>query len=477
MSLVRALVCLSLGGCAATQPYDTSADAARDEAVDDVGPEARVVVLRSLYAAFPGASLVDEREVFDPAGEFVGTLLTVQVAPMQDEAECDAFFCGAELYSVLASDRADLPTWAFATAGGPLGAPDDADLAFDPNQRGWYWFAGDLLVDIDGSTVDPAELDLYQPPVEHLDAWDQQRAAAWDELRQPASGCTGSYGSSLGSYWGVTAYSNGSCTGTGSGTYQCVEFIDRFHTVTTSHVGNANTYDDGDNPRKMNMIFFANNNGTYGPKTGDIVISNGGTYGHVAISTAVPSTSMTVLHQNWSSTTGSLTMSRSSTNVSGFSSSYSVAGWSRPGWEFGGSLDSTSSIYGWTVRNATITAEDSTGFTLNPSSDPGLVSPSGLNINGSSGKYRYVKVRMKSLAPDGTVRVYFTTAASTSWDEAKAVSGTVSTSGSWATVAIDMSSNSYWTASRINQLRVDPANNGNSGSSDLITIDKIWLEP
>ncbi|MCB9741330.1 MAG: CHAP domain-containing protein [Alphaproteobacteria bacterium] len=465
-----------LSACAPA-PSDTAVDATSE--LVDIDPfGAAALVSASFGAANPGSELIARRPVFEVDGAPLGELLTFSLADvdLSDEAPCDALFCGADRFSVLASDSEELPLWAWSSAGALVGIDEGEALAFDFEGQRWLTLGERGAVDAwTGERV--RGLVPYLASEAELEANLMERELAVEGLRYGIPTCGGNYGTAMASLWGVTAYSNGSCSGSGSGTYQCVELIDRFHRQTTSHYGNANTYDDGDNPRRMNMIFFANNNGTYGPKVGDVLISNGGSYGHVGLVYSVATSSLTVMDQNFSSTSALRSISRSNTNVSGFSTSYSISGWIRPGWEFGGNLDSTSSIYGWTVRNASIVAEDSTGFTINPSSDPGLVSPSGLQIDGASGRYRYVKIRMKSSAPDGNVRVYFTTANSTSWNETKAVSATVSTNNSWTTVAVDMASNSYWKASRVNQLRVDPASNGNSGSSDTITIDKIWLEP
>jgi hypothetical protein len=83
-------------------------------------------------------------------------------------------------------------------------------------------------------------------------------------------GCSGDYGLEIGSYRGVPAYSNGNswdCTGTGSGTYQCVEYVKRFYSAamyfnTSGLSGNANVY-FGSAVSKGLRVF--NQNGTVKP--------------------------------------------------------------------------------------------------------------------------------------------------------------------------------------------------------------------
>ena len=61
--------------------------------------------------------------------------------------------------------------------------------------------------------------------------------------------------------------------------------------------------------------------------------------------------------------------------------------------------------------------------------------------------------------------------------ETQAEQTTVATTGVWSTVTVDMGVNGKWVyGGRVNQIRVDPATNGNSGSADLITIDRVWFE-
>lgn len=474
---------LSLLACSSTASDNLTATPVDSGGALAPALDAAALVRARVSAAFPGAVLVDTEPVSWPDGAPLGELLVFAVdEPSPLEAECAALFCGAELYSVLASDLFELPFWVAATSGGPQGLPFGAELVYAPQSATWGWRRDGALEAQDAADLDALAGD-WSPEPTWVEAWAAERDAAWQELLVPRSGCGSSYGTVLDSFQGVSAYSNGTCSGTGSGTYQCVEFTDRVHKVTASHSGNANSYNDGTAPRKMNMMYFTNNNGTYAPKRGDLVVSDSGTYGHVAIVDSTSSSAATLIDQNWSASSATHSVTLSSTKL-GSMGSYTIAGWLRPGWDFGSSnLDTSSSVYGWTVLRATQTGANSTGVTINPSSDPGLRSPSGLYLHpvpssaGGEG-YGKVKIRLKSSAPDGNVRVYFITTTDSTWDESKAESTTVKTDGSWQTVTVDMSVNGYWVyGGRVNQIRVDPASNGNSGSSDSISIDAVWFEP
>ena len=154
------------------------------------------------------------------------------------------------------------------------------------------------------------------------------------------------FGSYVGSFNDVNSYSNGT-TSTASYEYnnsegvntgmkwQCVEYVNRYYykiygidLKSTGIYGNANHYYD--NASKAGLIAYPND-GDFAPKEGDILCSNGSSYGHVAIVRNVTSNSIDVIHQNWSNTSSdnSKTLSRSGNYVSAFSSSYPVKGWLR----------------------------------------------------------------------------------------------------------------------------------------------------
>ena len=151
------------------------------------------------------------------------------------------------------------------------------------------------------------------------------------------------FGTVVGSYNGVTAYSNGTVSTVGPTStygiqYQCVEYVNRYsvvakHKSNMKSTGNAKDYCSG---RPTGYTVYTNPSATK-PATGDIVVSAGGTYGHVAIVREVDSgsTFIKVIHQNWSNTSSdnskTLTMSYGGGRytVNSFSGSYPVKCWVR----------------------------------------------------------------------------------------------------------------------------------------------------
>lgn len=154
------------------------------------------------------------------------------------------------------------------------------------------------------------------------------------------------YGTKVGEFNSVPAYSNGTTSfvssdynnynGINTGMkWQCVEFVNRYYAKVynmnlkdTEIYGNANTYFQ--NAGQAGLKTYANG-GTTAPEVGDIICSNGGTYGHVGIVRSVSTNSITVIHQNWSNSTADneKVLSRSGNNVGTFNSTYPVQGWVR----------------------------------------------------------------------------------------------------------------------------------------------------
>jgi surface antigen len=120
--------------------------------------------------------------------------------------------------------------------------------------------------------------------------------------------CSGapSCGSAMSSYNGVSAKSNGvdQCTGSccgGSGStgcyYQCVELAQRYF-----HEKYGITPNWYDNANMMCSNYPSGVSKTSNPKPGDLWVTNSGTYGHVAVITAVHSSTVDVIEQNSSPT-------------------------------------------------------------------------------------------------------------------------------------------------------------------------------
>jgi surface antigen len=164
------------------------------------------------------------------------------------------------------------------------------------------------------------------------------------------------YGALLGSFNGVNVYSNGSVSyfsnvlsyvgkhPTGY-RWQCVEYVNRYYWVMygrTLGAGNANSYYKDAGKKGLNRY---DNGGVVRPQVGDILVSEGGQYGHVAIVREVGKDYVLVAQQNYyESTTDAsarLTLSYRTTTppvgppapvwtVGEFGKGYPVRGWLRP---------------------------------------------------------------------------------------------------------------------------------------------------
>jgi len=151
------------------------------------------------------------------------------------------------------------------------------------------------------------------------------------------------WGTALGSYNGVTAYSNGFThdingpLSTYGYQYQCVEYVNRYYVLVLGHknmrgTGHAKDYYGSASSRGLTAY---PNGGTTAPRPGDLLCSNGGDYGHVAIVREVGSDYIKVIQQNWfndsrdASMRLSMSVSGGKYTVSGFNSSYPIKGWLR----------------------------------------------------------------------------------------------------------------------------------------------------
>lgn len=151
------------------------------------------------------------------------------------------------------------------------------------------------------------------------------------------------FGTTVGTFNGVDAYSNGSihhvsgihgCCGL---EWQCVEYVNRFYNVALGHenlsgTGNADAYFG--TASQKGLVAFPNG-GQTGPAVGDMIVSNGGSNGHIAIVREVGPSHVTVIQQNWSNDTSdnaktlSLTHAGGGYTVEGFNATYPVKGWMR----------------------------------------------------------------------------------------------------------------------------------------------------
>ncbi len=122
-----------------------------------------------------------------------------------------------------------------------------------------------------------------------------------EALTMPACGTT------LGTFDGTAAHSNGVDTGTGYscagwGTYglryQCVELVMRHFKTHWNLSWHGNAKDLLNNAPKADVDVFYNGDSAHPPVAGDMVVWPNGAYGHVALVTSVGPSSITILEQN-----------------------------------------------------------------------------------------------------------------------------------------------------------------------------------
>ena len=154
------------------------------------------------------------------------------------------------------------------------------------------------------------------------------------------------FGIQVGDFNGIVAYSNGSTSyysglsnyvgGVYTGIkWQCVEYVQRYYVETYDlnikpFFGNANSFYNQANASAAGLQIYPNG-GNEGLQVGDILCSNGGAYGHIAIVREVAANYVKVIQQNWLNHSGdnSFTLTRNGNTISGFNSSYQINGWLR----------------------------------------------------------------------------------------------------------------------------------------------------
>jgi LysM repeat protein len=156
-----------------------------------------------------------------------------------------------------------------------------------------------------------------------------------DAAQAPADGmgkgssAAAGWGTELASFNGVSAYSNGGDSryfkrGEYGHMYQCVEFVNRYSAQangTGNMIGTGNAIDyAGDSRAKFGYRWTPNNGQDELPQAGDILVFEGGTYGHVAIATGGDETGVGMIQQNTRSANATL-------SVSGEAGDWSVRNW------------------------------------------------------------------------------------------------------------------------------------------------------
>lgn len=180
--------------------------------------------------------------------------------------------------------------------------------------------AEDVAVDrpaVDGGSGPDAGMEDYSP----------ENPFATDPNYESVLGLGGvdgsrqAYGTDLGSYRGVVARSNyvGGCepspgcffgieaprtVGTYGYQYQCVEYVVRFYASALRYPGlrgsgDAIQYWNGPHTDAARRLKRYANGGTVPPQPDDMIIFEGGRYGHIAVVRAVTADSVHIIQQNW----------------------------------------------------------------------------------------------------------------------------------------------------------------------------------
>jgi len=206
------------------------------------------------------------------------------------------------------------------------------------------------------------------------------------------------------------------------------------------------------------------------PKVGDTVVHPGASYNHVAyvVWVSADRTSYMMSDMGWCGDCGPTPDETKLRTVDADDEFIHCAG--DPAiptvdWEF------TGCPFGWTPSKGFSASElDGDAWGFNPAVDPFLLSPV---LAVPADDYNNVELRLFSHAADTVGTIYFTTASSPAFDQAKSVAFGVINDGAWHDIRVNMSHNPNWQGT-ITRLRVDPVGNGNAdGSYDGIGIDRI----
>ena len=311
------------------------------------------------------------------------------------------------------------------------------------------------------------------------------RAALECEATAPApvTACGGNSGAVLTTYQGVPFYSNGSCTGTWNGEFQCPEAVKRYNLHLDWH-GNASTYCEVDALRERNLIFLPNQGGSPG-LDGDIIAFDGPScgkgVGHVGVRCGTPDPGHWELcdqNRAWRASDDPLRLKRTGGALESFSTHCLVCGSSRPGWDFSDTLGLGTGSHGFTLVDMRLVSADSTAIRLSPGdSSPQLVSPANLRLNPDPRKGGYGRLHL-FLRSSGGIQglvVRFRSESDSGWDDARARFAPIAADGGWHDVVVDLAANPGWVSGdRIDQIRIDPVQRGNLAGARG-TLDLDWM--
>lgn len=322
-ALVLAFV--SLSGCA-TDPIAPLSASREVAPLNDTGPAApSTVTMRFGTVSLPAGVSADLDELADRAGNI--TTLSAFDGRLSELSW--SFGTWEDVYATLKETGADVEP--SSVDGFAAFIPDDGDgrCLYVTGQDGVVLYQSEPVPE-DGDCAG------FSVVASELATIDTVTRAPEDDVSDAA------WGTYVGSYNSVNAYSNGSTSYVYAGSdtygipYQCVHYANRYAKsykgkTSMKGTGNANAYCSG---RPSDYTVYSNG-GTTSPATGDILVSKGGTYGHVGVVREVGSTYVKVIMQNWSNTTSdnsktlSMSVAAGKYTVSGFSGTYSISCWVR----------------------------------------------------------------------------------------------------------------------------------------------------
>lgn len=153
--------------------------------------------------------------------------------------------------------------------------------------------------------------------------------SASEALTMPACGAT------LGTFDGVSAFSNGADTSTGYSCagwgkyglqYQCVELVMRFFKTHYNLSWSGNAKDLLNNAPSSSVDVYYNGDASHPPVPGDMIVWTNSTYGHVALVTSVDVGGVHILEQNVKGS-GSATLSYSNGTIGARWGTWIPKGW------------------------------------------------------------------------------------------------------------------------------------------------------
>jgi murein DD-endopeptidase MepM/ murein hydrolase activator NlpD len=128
---------------------------------------------------------------------------------------------------------------------------------------------------------------------------------------------------------------------------------------------------------------------------------------------------------------------------------------------------------GWEAHNVVAYCVVGGGYFIDPVREDPWIQSASLSIDAS--KYNAIEINMASNCPDNNAAIFFTTATSSNYAENKKVPFKIRNNGNWQTYTIYMANHDLWKGT-ITRLRIDPAENGKSGTpSDTVGFDHIKL--